>query len=90
LRLPDLDLDQAKSAAVNHQNLIGYKTEALSWRVLISTRRIIIGAMDWLLPMMAYLRAFFLPRHRLALESVALRPRLAVSKRKQARPNSGE
>jgi len=42
--------------------------------------------MDWLLPMMAYLRAFFLPRHRLALESVALRHQLAVFKRKQPRP----
>ena len=42
--------------------------------------------MDWLVPMMAYLRAFFLPRHRLALESVALRQQLAVFKRKQPRP----
>ena len=33
-----------------------------------------------------YLRAFFLPRHRLALESVALRQQLAVFKRKQPRP----
>jgi hypothetical protein len=53
---------------------------------LISMRRIIIGAMDWLVPMMAYLRAFFLPRHRLALEIVALRQQLAVFKRKQPRP----
>ena len=49
-------------------------------------RRIIIGAMDWLVPMMAYLGAFFLPRHRLALEIVALRQQLAVFKRKQPRP----
>jgi len=42
--------------------------------------------MDWLVAMMAYLRAFFLPRHRLALESVALRQQLAVFKRKQPRP----
>lgn len=49
-------------------------------------RRIIIGAMDWLVAMMAYLRASFLPRHRLALESVALRQQLAVFKRKQPRP----
>ena len=49
-------------------------------------RRIIIGAMDSLVAMMAYLRAFFLPRHRLALESVALRQQLAVFKRKQPRP----
>ena len=33
-----------------------------------------------------YLRAFFLPRHRLALEIVALRQRLAVFKRNQPRP----
>ena len=34
--------------------------------------------MGLLVPMMAYIRAFFLPRHRLALESVALRQQLAV------------
>ena len=39
-----------------------------------------------LVPTMAYIRAFFLPRHRLALESVALRQQLAVFKRKQPRP----
>ena len=42
--------------------------------------------MDWLVAMMAYIRAFFLPRHSLALESVALRQQLAVFKRKQPRP----
>ena len=36
--------------------------------------------------MMAHLRAFFLPRHTLALESVALRQQLALFKRKQPRP----
>ena len=36
--------------------------------------------------MMVYIRAFFMPRHRLALESVALRQELAVFKRKQPRP----
>src|ERR1700678_1769706 len=36
--------------------------------------------------LLAYLRAFFLPRHRLALEAVALRQQLAVFKRKQPRP----
>ena len=39
-----------------------------------------------LLAVFVYLRAFFLPRHRLALESVALRQQLAVFKRKQPRP----
>src|SRR5215472_17623458 len=33
-----------------------------------------------------YLRALFLPRHKLALEAVALRQQLAVFKRKQPRP----
>ena len=42
--------------------------------------------MGLLVPMMAYIRAFFLPRHRLALESVALRQQLALFKRKQPRP----
>ena len=42
--------------------------------------------MGLLVPVMAYIRAFFLPRHRLALESVALRQKLAVFKRKQPRP----
>jgi len=42
--------------------------------------------MSLLVPMMAYLRAFVLPRYRLALESVALRQQLAVFKRKQPRP----
>src|SRR5712692_4353876 len=34
----------------------------------------------------AYIRAFFLPRHRLALEAAALRQQFAVFKRKQPRP----
>src|SRR3954454_3530324 len=34
----------------------------------------------------AYLRALFLPRHKLALKAVALRQQLAVFKRKQPRP----
>jgi putative transposase len=34
----------------------------------------------------AYLRSLFLPRHKLALEAVALRQQLAVFKRKQPRP----
>ena len=49
-------------------------------------RRTIIGTMGFLVPILAYIRAFFLPRHRLALESVALRQQLAVFKRKQPRP----
>ena len=36
--------------------------------------------------MLAYLRAFVLPRHRLGLETAALRQQLAVFKRKQPRP----
>ena len=42
--------------------------------------------MGLLVPILAYIRAFFLPRHRLGLESVALRQQLAVFKRKQPRP----
>ena len=42
--------------------------------------------MSLIVPMMAYIRAFFLSRHRLALESVALRQQLTVFKRKQPRP----
>jgi hypothetical protein len=38
------------------------------------------------LAMIAYLRAFLVPRHRLALEAAALRQQLAVFKRKQPRP----
>ncbi len=33
--------------------------------------------------MVAYLRAFFVPRHRLGLEAAALRQQLSVFKRKQ-------
>jgi hypothetical protein len=36
--------------------------------------------------LVAYLRAFFLPRHNLALEVAALRQQLAVFKRKRPRP----
>ena len=39
-----------------------------------------------LLALAAYVRAFFVSRHKLALEAVALRQQLAVFKRKQARP----
>jgi hypothetical protein len=43
--------------------------------------------MAWLsFVVLAYLRAFLLPRHDLGLEAVALRQQLAVFKRKQARP----
>jgi len=38
------------------------------------------------LSMVAYLRAFFVPRHQLALEAAALRQQLAVFKRKQTHP----
>ena len=38
------------------------------------------------LPVLAYLRAFFLARHNLALEIAALRQQLTVFKRKQPRP----
>ena len=34
----------------------------------------------------AYVRAFFVSRHKLALEAVALRQQLAVFKRRQPRP----
>ena len=36
------------------------------------------------LSMVAYIRAFFVPRHKLALEAAALRQQLAVFKRKRA------
>ena len=36
--------------------------------------------------MLAYLRAFLIAQHRLALEAVVLRQQLAVYKRKQRRP----
>ena len=36
--------------------------------------------------LLAYIRAFWLPRHKLALETAALRQQLAVFKRKQPRP----
>ena len=36
--------------------------------------------------MLAYARAFFMPRHSLAMEIAALRQQLAVYKRKQPRP----
>src|SRR3954451_24983738 len=39
-----------------------------------------------LFAMLAYLRAFLIARHRLAIEAVALRQQLAVYKRKQPRP----
>jgi hypothetical protein len=39
------------------------------------------------LAVVGYLRAFFVPRHILALEAAALRQQLAVFKRKQTRPN---
>jgi hypothetical protein len=38
------------------------------------------------LAVVAYVRAFFLSRHKLALEAAALRQQLAVFKRKQMRP----
>ena len=38
------------------------------------------------LGMLAYVRAFLIARHRLALEAVALRQQLAVHKRKQPHP----
>ena len=36
--------------------------------------------------LVAYIRSFFVSRHKLALEAVALRQQLAVFKRKQIRP----
>ena len=46
-----------------------------------------IGAMPSVVfAILAYIRAFFVPRHRLTLEAAALRQQLAVFKRKQPRP----
>ena len=39
-----------------------------------------------MLAVVAYIRAIFVPRHKLALEAAALRQQLAVLKRKQPRP----
>src|SRR4051812_18990794 len=39
-----------------------------------------------MLAVVTYIRAFFVPRHKLALEAAALRQQLAVFKRKQPRP----
>ena len=41
------------------------------------------------LAVVAYIRALFVPRHRLALEAAALRQQLAVFKRKQPRARLG-
>lgn len=41
-----------------------------------------------ILAVVADLRAFFVPRHNLASEAAALRPPLAVFKRRQPRPQS--
>jgi hypothetical protein len=68
--------------------LIGYKNEAVSLPISMSRRRTIIGVMGLRGLMMAYIRQFFLPRHRLALEIVALRQQLTVFKRKQLVPDS--
>jgi hypothetical protein len=40
----------------------------------------------FLLGMLAYVRAFLVERHSLAMETAALRQQLAVYKRKQRRP----
>jgi putative transposase len=42
--------------------------------------------MTAMFPMLAYLRAVLMARHRLGMEAVALRQQLAVYKRKQPRP----
>src|SRR6476661_10460674 len=39
-----------------------------------------------MLALVTYIRVFFVPRHKLALEAAALRQQLAVFKRKQPRP----
>ena len=39
-----------------------------------------------MLTVVTYIRAFFVPRHKLALEAAALQQQLAVFKRKQPRP----
>ena len=48
-----------------------------------------IRAMGSLIAVVTYIRAFFLTRHRLALEVAALRHQLAVFKRRQPRPRLG-
>ena len=73
---------------VGHQNAVGNKNQALAdgfvSRDAIQTK---IGLMITLaLALVAYVRTFFVPRHKLALEAAALRQQLAVFKRKQPRP----
>jgi putative transposase len=52
-------------------------------RRLLSSIKVMV---TFLLAMLAYVRAFLMPRHSLAMETAALRQQLGVYKRKQPRP----
>jgi hypothetical protein len=75
---------------VGHQNAITDQNQAVGAVpfYLLLAGHPSIKIEPWLAcAVVAYLRSLFLPRHKLALEAVALRQQLAVFKRKQPRPN---
>lgn len=73
---------------VGHQNAVDEQNSATvdDEKICVSFVVTIKGMLSLLATVAHYLRAFLLPRHRLALETVALRQQLAVFKRKQPRP----
>jgi hypothetical protein len=69
--------------------VVGHQNSGSLWshRLQNYAKATSIGVMiTALFAMLAYLRAFLIARHRLAMEAVALRQQLAVYKRKQSRP----
>ena len=76
---------------MGHQNLICSKNQELDLGFVSSRWRCStnIGAIGSLvLAILAYIRALFVPRHRLALEAAALRQQLAVSNGSSLDPDS--
>jgi hypothetical protein len=76
---------------VGHQNAITKQNQAVGAVpfYLLPAGRPSSKIEPWLTlacAVVAYLRSLFLPRHKLALEAIALRQQLAVFKRKQPRP----
>jgi hypothetical protein len=77
---------------VGHQNLINEQNQWIelgSWQPGKDCSTTIRAMGSLTLAVVTYIRAFFLTRHRLALEAAALRQQLAVFKRKQPRPRLG-
>jgi hypothetical protein len=72
--------------AVGHQNAVWEKNQAVAHGI----SRPAVQQIGWMVTLAhavsAYLRAFFVPRHKLAVEAAALRQQLVVFKRRQARP----